>query len=363
MAFDWDTLNRAADHASALDLHVDTVRATFDVEQVDLMGHSAGGGLGYDYLADPDRAAKVAHYVHVGSFANEAPAGPEAAPVPTLNIWSPDDTVVDGADIPGAENLDLPGRGHYAVATDPAAFTRLYAFLYGAEPETSASAPAAPVTVSGRAATLGANAAATGAGLQIWPLDAASGQRTGAAPEHTLIVGDDGRWGPVTVQAGVPYELHITPTDGGHAVHYYREPFTRSDHLVYLRTLPTDGLAGALLGGIPFDDAHTTAVVFSASEAVLNGRDTLTVDGEDVATPELASAEDTLIALFVYDDAADGQDGEQVGVFASFPFLNGLDRFIAADATASLTVALNGRTLVAPRWPSGTEGAVIFVFD
>ncbi|MCB9523542.1 MAG: hypothetical protein H6702_09175 [Myxococcales bacterium] len=364
VAFDWDTLNRRADHAAALDAVIDDLRAATGAAQVDLMGHSAGGNLGYEYLADPARAAKVAHYVHVGSFANEGPAGPPGAePVPTLNIWSPADTVVEGADIPGAQNLSLPDLDHYAVATDPAAFEGLYTFLYGAAPATTAVAPAEPVWVAGRAAELGGNAPAAGAALAIWPVDPLTGQRVGARPEHSLTVGDDGAWGPVEIQPGVPYEFHVTPTGGGRQVHYYREAFQAPDPLVYLRTLPTSGLAGTLLGGVPFANAHTVVIVFSARQAVIAGRDTLALNGEALATEELASPEDTLIALFAYDQEVDGQDGGPLSAFSAFPFLNGVDRYIPADATRAVTAELNGRFLAAPRWPSAADGAVVFVFE
>ena len=72
-AFDWNTLDRAADHAAALDALIDRVRAAHQVDRVDLMGHSAGGGLGVGYLDDPARAVKVRRYVHVGSVQLDAP--------------------------------------------------------------------------------------------------------------------------------------------------------------------------------------------------------------------------------------------------------------------------------------------------
>ncbi len=365
VAFDWNTLNMQIDHVGDLDAVIDAVRATHGVDQVDLMGHSAGGGLGYRYLRDPARAAKVAHYVHVGSGREDGPAGPDDAPMATLNVWSPDDTVVPGGDIEGAENVALPGLDHYAVATDPAAFAAVYAFLYGATPALTEAPPQAPIEVRGKALVLGDNAAEAGATVEVWAVGAADGQRTGDAPAFTFTVAEDGGFGPFEAAPDQHYEFLVRPTRAGApAVRYYREPFTRDAPLVYLRTLPVPpSFAGTLLRQVPFDDAHTVLVVFNARAAVLAGTNSLTVGGVEMATPELAGPEDTMIALFLYDVGVDGQDGGPVATFGAFPFLSGLDHVIPADATASIAVTLDGRTVHVPRWPSGSEGAVIVVFE
>ena len=68
VAFDWNTLDQAesagADRVVELDARINQVLSLTGASQVDLVGHSAGGGLSYSYLEDADRAAKVAHYVH-----------------------------------------------------------------------------------------------------------------------------------------------------------------------------------------------------------------------------------------------------------------------------------------------------------
>ncbi len=365
-AFDWNSLDMQADHALALDQLVERVRERHGVTEVDLIGHSAGGSLGYRYLAEPARASKVARYVHVGSNPAPGPAGPAEAPVPTLNVWSPDDTVVEGDDIDGAANARLPGLDHYAVATAPEAFEAVYRFLYDEAP-TEGPDPGRPerVAISGRALVLGENAPEEGAVVEVRPVQADTGRAAPGEPTGRFVLGEDGVWGPVDVEAGQPYVFSVASTrPGAPVVRYYREPFTRPDHLVYLRTLPTPpSLAGALLAGIPFDDAHPVLVVFSASRAILEGVDSLKIDGEELATPELASAEDTTIALFVYDEGKDRADGAEVGLFSAFPFLSAVDRFLDASLEAPIDVSLNGRRLAVPRWPSATEGATIVVFD
>lgn len=365
-AFDWNTLDMNTDHVAALDAFIDALRAELDVEQVDLMGHSAGGGLGYGYLRDAERAAKVRRYVHVGSRPEDGPAGPEDAPVETLNVWSPADLVVTGADIDGAANAQLADLDHYAVATDVAAFEAVYAFLYDAPPTVTTPPAETPITLSGKAVVLGENTPEAGSTVEVWPVAAETGMRMSDAPVATLTVAEDGSFGPVMAMPDQPYEFYLQPNRDSPPVRYYREPFMRSDRLVYLRTLPEPpGLAGILLQQVPFGDDHTVLVIFSARKAVLAGADSLTVDGTQLATEALAAADDTTIAFFLYDldtDQTSG-DGSGVGLFAMFPFLSGTDVFIPADPQATTRIELNGRTLAVPRWSSGQEGAVIAVFD
>lgn len=364
-AFDWDTMDRSFDAAAALETFIDDVLESTGAEQVDLAGHSAGGGLGYEYLADPDRAAEVAHYVHIGSFANDGPAGPEDAPVPTLNIWSPDDLVVEeSGDIPGATNVSLPGQDHYAVATSEGSFEAIYRFVTdGEEPAVIAIAPTESIEVGGRVVSLGENRVPVGASVAVWPVSAEDGSRLGDAPDAVFDIAEDGRWGPYRTDADTHLELRVTGPDDFVPVSYYREPQPRSNPLVYLRTLPAPGsLAGVLVSVLPFDGDAGVLVVFSASRALIAERDSLSVDGDELLDEATAAPENTTIALFVYDADQDGEsDRTTVGLFDTFPFLAGLDLHLAGDGGAT-QIALGERVLNVRRRP-GTEGAVIAVFD
>jgi len=370
-AFDWNTLDRAADHAAALDALIDSARAAHSVDRVDLMGHSAGGGLGVGYLEDPARAAKVRRYVHVGSVKLDSPVGPDATPVETLNLWSRGDTIVPGEDSAAASvtNVALDTEDHYAVATSAAAFRSLYGFLReGAAPSTDdptgLSGADGRVVLSGRVVVLGDNRPEVGAQVQIWSVDTVTGARAGDAPAATFSVGEDGAFGPFEGSTSTRYAFFVTsPRAGARPVRYDHSPFQSDDSLVYLRTLPTAGLGGALLGQIPFDDAHGVFVVYLSRGALLAGRDTLAINGENVATEAIAAADDTTIALFVYDAGTDGMDGDSIAAFEGFPFLAGLDRFFAPDPSATLDVTLNGASLGVPRHASGTDGATIIVFE
>jgi pimeloyl-ACP methyl ester carboxylesterase len=368
-AYDWNTLDRSLDSAALLDAFIVDVLAKTGATQVDLAGHSAGGGLGYTYLEDAERAARVANYAHIGSFSNEAPAGPEGGtPVPTLHLYSEGDLIVDeGADIPGATNVRLIEEDHYGVATSVASFEAIYAhYNGGAAPQTTDIVPDDRPVVSGRALSLGENKPAAGAAVEIWPVDPANGQREGASPLATFTADENGYWGPVEVEPGAYYEFLVSPVgEGAIPVHYYREPFVRSNSLVYLRILPApDTLAGILLADLPYSDTSTILVNFTSSTGILVGRDSLTIDGVEMSNETFATAENTTIAVFVYDENRNGtSDGTSVATFESFPFLKGIDRFLPADPAGFVEVNFNDRVLRAARWPSASDGVTITLFD
>ena len=362
-AFDWNTLNRTLDHAELLDVFVDDVLAQTGSDALDLVGHSAGGGLGYDYLSEPSRAAKVAHYVHVASFIEDAPAGADAE-VPTLNLWSSADFAIDDpGDIPGAENVEIVGADHYAVATSEASFNAIYRFLTGGQaPTTTELLPTDAVTLQGRVLSLGDNIVPAGAAVNVWQVDGETAARTGDTPDAEYTLSEDGHWGPFDAESGIPYEFEVLGANEGEIpVSYYRRGFEASDPLVYLRTLPAPGtVAGALLSVIPFDHEAPVLVVFSASSGMIADVNSLTVDGHETLTDETAAPEDTTIAVFLFDDNENLEsDLTVVGLFATFPFLAGLDVALPAGP---IRIELDDRHLVVAGRPA-TERAVIAVFE
>ncbi|MCP4515968.1 MAG: hypothetical protein GY824_12170, partial [Delftia sp.] len=157
--------------------------------------------------------------------------------------------------------------------------------------------------------------------------------------------------------------------DGMRSFHYYRQPFLRSNSLVYLRILPeSDLILGRLLKDLRYNDQSSTLVYFSANRALYHGRDSATVDGLELVTPEMAPPpphEASTIAVFILDADEDGQtDGGPVpGDLADTPFISQYDAFLDARQRRSMTLTLNGETLHVPAWKGDSEGVIIVVFD
>lgn len=362
--FDWNSI-AGGDNVPVLDAFIDNVLAQTGADKVDLAGHSAGGGLGYSYLADATRAAKVAHYVHIASSTQTGPAGPGGI-IPTLNIWSEDDEIASGGDIPGATNLHLTGADHYQVATGTDAFAAMYTFFNGNPPATTNITPQSRFNVGGKAVTLGENAPLNGASVEVYELNPQTGWRINSQPDYTFITDAKGFWGPFSPKAQTPYEFYVVSTNpDDRPIHYYREGFTHSNPNIYLRTLPPPGsLAGILLAGLPKNDAQSVVAVFASSQAVINGRDELYLAGIELSTTALAPPAETAIAFFAYDaNNNNTTDNTSIALFGFVPFLSGVDIFMPATTPASIPITFNNRTMYVRNWPSASDGVIVPVFD
>ena len=98
---DWNSLDMEGDHAEQLERLIDELLSTYEVSQVDLMGHSAGGGVSYAFLENPTRARKIRKYVHIGSFAMPPPMTVKDSMMLTID----GDYVVMGDEIEGATDV------------------------------------------------------------------------------------------------------------------------------------------------------------------------------------------------------------------------------------------------------------------
>ncbi len=363
-AFDWNSTAFGSDNSGALDEYIDRVLEKTGASQVDLVGHSAGGGLCYGYLESSANAVKVAHYVHLASSSQAQPAGPNAE-IPTLNISSTNDETTGVSDISGAENLTLSGYDHYEVATCAETFAAMYNHFNDEQAITTDIVEESAVSVCGKALTLGENAPLDFATVEVYEVDPATGQRISSQAQHTLLTNERGYWGPIELTKGAPYEfLVLSGNAGDRPVHYYREGFTRSNPLVYLRTLPpATSIAGLLLANLPSDDAQAVVGLFTSSQAVVSGRDDLFTNSEELSIPDFTSADQTTIAMFLYDDGDGSTSLDPDPTFSGIQFLNAVDMFFAGDASQTITTTFNGRTLNCPAWPSQSDGLIVLVFD
>lgn len=362
-AYDWNTIGGGNDPL-LLDAFIDEVLEKTGKTQVNLAGHSAGGGLSYSYLEAPERAEKVAHYVHIGSGAQSAPAGPDED-VPTLNIWSTEDLIVESDNIPGATNVMIPGKDHFEIATCAEAFEAMFKFFHDeTAPQTLEIVSESSIELKGKVVTLGENEAREGATVNIYEVDPLTGFRKNTSPNHSVTAQSDGSWGPVSVSKGANYEFEtITNIAGDRTIFYYREGFERSNPLVYLRTLPSGGFVSLLFNGIPETETQSALTIFASNQGISAGRDDLFINGHELSTPTFCDPENNTIALFMYDGNENQQtDLTPQGLFGQFPFLSSADVFFPTTQQESITCEFNGRTLMVENKKS-SDGIIIAVFE
>ena len=320
---------------------VDEALATFDVEQVYLVGHSRGTTVSTTFLEDPAQAAKVAKYIAI-----------DGQPCP--------DTVP--CEAPTQE--DFPGQAHVEVATSPESFAMQYEFLVGEAPEVVDIVPQRePVEISGRAVNFPENSGRE-AQLDIWPIDAETGARTTDDPHATFELGPDGEFGPVELETGAHYEYALSTEQSPVTHHLYLQPYLRSSHLVRLLSSPPDGPTRA---NTNTSADHTALIAIRMREWYGQGdtRDVLqiSVDGGEPVDAVTDFIGNEAIGLHIHDDAATPGEStlEPLPYFADQPFQSGIDVAIPASpdgtGTATVTVLPRGdterpQTLNVPRWPS-----------
>ncbi|MEV0460473.1 alpha/beta fold hydrolase [Catellatospora methionotrophica] len=348
-----------------LEQRIDQLRAQTGATQVDLVAHSLGTFLSHTFLRTRSRAAKVAHYVNLdGATALSRPGG-----VPTLAIWGEGSTT---RRIWGATNVYQSGQSHTQTVTSTQSFTQMHRFFTGADPATTAVVPeTGPITLSGRTVLFPSNAAAVGARVDVYAIDAATGRRQTAAPAARFTITADGTFGPFTAVAQARYEFAIVHT-GGHTQHHYFQPFQRTDRLLRLLTnRPGEGISAR----VPVDPRHSAISLTRYKEWWGDqgaDSDHLTIGGVDILNAVTAPRDKRAIGLFAHDQLVD-QRTDLSTALADFDevFISAADVYIPASADASGTIAVTiqsragGGTqqFTVPNWPSPTDRVTINALD
>ena len=186
----------------------------------------------------------------------------------------------DGPELKGATNVVIPKIDHRETSFSPAAFEASFKFITGVAPSNKITAQD-QVDLNGKVFGLGVdplNAASgnfvnnlplIGAKLQVFAIDAATGQRQGPAV-HARTIQADGQWGPFKGNSRTAYEFELT-ADGYSTTHIYRSPFARSSNIIHLRP---ERLAAA--------DQNTQAmVIFTRPRGYFDAdRDQMMLDGK-----------------------------------------------------------------------------------
>lgn len=304
-----------ADQLKELSAKISEIQSRTGQKQLALVGSSRGGYSIRNYIKNsPGGAANVSHAVlcgtsnhgiyalptdlnfefnGMGTFLSGLNSGDEVHPgVKFMTIRSdsndkyaqpdgrfigmpgkPTNVTYSSPELRGAQNAVLPGLDHREVAFHPLAFKTMYAFITGREPETidiiSEERPILNGFVSGWANGAATNLPLTGAKIEVYEVDPASGQRLGEAV-HRRMTSADGVWGPFTAKPTAYYEF-VVSADGYPTTHIYRTPFPRSSAYIHLRLRP---LADSEKG------TGSTVTLLRPRGYLGHGRDTFLIDGK-----------------------------------------------------------------------------------
>lgn len=355
------------DVLARLDALIAELQAETGADQVDLIGHSLGTFVSHTYLATPERAANVAHYVNVDGRTADAPPGG----VPTLALWAGAVNRPVPPEIVGALNVTVPDQEHVEVATSEESFFEMHRFFRDRAPFTTRILPELRPRISGRVVAFPQNTGLDGATLEVWWVNGATGERIGSHPRETFAIGPDGSFGPFKVWHGLHYELAVHQ-EGEVDVHYFYEPFLRSDHLVRLN------IAAGLGPFIESSENHTALTIvrykeFWGDRGAQN--DVLAIDGTDVINPTTApsgAVGAASVSFFLFDAGSDGvNDLTNVPFpFSILGFLTGADLFIPSQPPGTVAVETvprgdfgAARTVNVPNLPSTNARVVVQLND
>lgn len=368
--FDWNSVGGSSGTGSLLNNFIDDVLKKTNAQKVNLVGHSAGGGVCYNFLKDSLQALKVAKYIHIGSIKMKAPAGKNNE-VPTMNIYSTDDKVMkNGGDIAGAINIKQTGNDHMQVATSGTTFSAMYSFFTGSKKNVNTDlvlSKAHYKIIGGKGVVLAENTPLAYDSFRVNIFNPKTGEHyptKNSTPSgdyvNWTVFGKDGSFAfNLNKDSYTEFEVHPSK---GRKLFYYFEPLVSNNKNIYLRALPASGMAAAMLGNIPNDDKQTALVIFSANNAIIAGRDSLAIDSIPLSLPALMPANKTAIACFLFDDGDEVTSGKALKSLSAAPFLTGADVFIKADENKTMRIYYNGRSIVLPKRKS-KDGIMIVIFN
>jgi pimeloyl-ACP methyl ester carboxylesterase len=330
---------------------------------VDVVAHSLGTSVMYDYLTGGPQAAErrsnVGRYINVDGQ-NKNPG------VPTLAVWA--GRGAPGRHMEGAENVTIPNQTHVQTCTSAESFVEYYRFLTNRRPANDIVTQSGPIEVAGKALFFPENRGMAGATVQIWEVDD-NGGRASTAPLESIPITDGsqggGAWGPVTVEAGRRYEFALVrsalPT-----LHVYYEPFVRSDYT--LRLLESD----AIQTYAGFRPESLSAVNIRYKELWGDQgaeSDQLLINEVNVCTATLCPISKQVNAFFAFDRNRDHQTdlSSPDPVLGNLPFIQGADVFIPGstppDDSTSFQLLSRGagplRTVTTPSWESTSDGVIV----
>ena len=233
----------------------------------------------------------------------------------------------DASELRGAKNVILDGLDHREVAFHKLAFAAMYEHIAGKPPASMFIAqeplPVLNGKVTGIADGVYTNLPVAGAEVEIYEVDAKTGDRKSSVAVHRKTTGEDGVWGPYVGRSDMNYEF-VLRMSAQPVTHTYRSPFLRSSDVVHLR--PAQFAKG--------DEGAGAIVSMSRPRGYFGvGRDKFSLDGK------------------VPPGINDGVPGASIGK-------------LAFDAQPSRTVmaVFNNETIPTRTWPAKDNHLVVAEF-
>jgi triacylglycerol lipase len=220
----------------------------------------------------PDDVVPGVEMMAIRSDTNDLYAQPDARFIG--HPGKPTGVSYDTAELRGARNVTLDGLDHREVAFNKLAFAAMCEFIAGKPPASMFIAqeplPVLNGKVTGIAEGLYTNLPVADAEVEIYEVDAKTGERKSTNPAHRKVTGDDGVWGPFIGRSDAYYEF-VLRMAAQPITHTYRSPFLRSSDLIHLRP-----------GSFAKDDTQAAAVVgMSRPRGYFGvGRDKFSLDGK-----------------------------------------------------------------------------------
>jgi pimeloyl-ACP methyl ester carboxylesterase len=362
---DYDS-SRAVGDKSEVDAQIDAKVAALKQRtgkaKVDVIAHSLGTSVMYDYLTNgsmaEQRKASIGKYVNVDGQ-NSNPG------VPTLALWAGRGT--PGRSMDGATNVTIPDQTHVQTCTSAQSFVEYFKFLTGAPPAHDIVPQKGAIELAGRALNFPQNNGLSGAKVELWEVDG-DGKRVGDKPVESSTTADSGNFGPYKAVAGKRYEFALVRS-GFPTHHLYYEPFLRSDYAI--RLLESDAIT-AYTGNRA---GASSAVIIRYKELwgdQPGETDVLKIDGTSVCTPEVCPISHQVNALFAFDQNRNGQsDLTSDPALSNLPFIGSVDVFVAGSSppNATTTVELTSRgkgparTVKIPNWESTNDSVTVQLND
>src|SRR3954449_3311129 len=358
---DYDSTRAVGDKSEVdaqIDAKVAALKKATGKAKVDVIAHSLGTSVMYDYMTNgssaEERRASIGRYVNVD--------GQQSNPgVPTLALWAGRGD--PGRSMDGATNVTIPNQTHVQTCTSAQSFVEYFKFLTGKAPAHDIVPQTGAIELGGRVLNFPENTGLSGATVQLWKVDA-NGTRIGSAPVHSVTVGDSGDFGPLSAETGQRYEFALVRA-GRPTHHLYYEPFVRSDYMI--RLLESDAIS-AYTGNRP---GTSGAVIIRYKELwgdQGSQSDVLKINGLSICTPDLCPISKQVNAFFAYDRNGDHQsDLSKDPALSQLPFITGADVYVPGATPPNATVTYEllsrgagpARTLKVPNWESGQHTITI----